>query len=58
METKKTWISKLLENTPASLTIKRKYGKTILELDKDCDVLLYMPQSKGCNGVIVFKQKE
>ena len=46
------------EHIPVSISIKHKKDKTIIELDKDCELRLYIAPDSRNNGVIVFSEKE
>ena len=46
------------EHIPVSISIRHEKGKTIIELDKDCELRLYIAPDSRNNGVIVFPEKE
>lgn len=46
------------EHIPVSISIKHEKDKTIIELDKDCELILYIAPGSRNNGVIVFSEKE
>ena len=46
------------ENIPVSILIKHKNNKTIIELDKNCEIKLYIAPSSSNNGVIVFSESK
>jgi len=46
------------EHIPVSISIKHEKDKTIIELDKDCELRLYIAPDSRNNGVIVFSEKE
>lgn len=47
-----------IDEQPVSISIKHEKDKTIIELDKDCDLRLYIAPDSRNNGVIVFSEKE
>lgn len=49
---------KLQEQGASSIVVKKKKEKTIIELEGDCEILLYIPPAERNNGVIVFKERE
>lgn len=46
------------EHIPLSISIKHEKDKTFIELDKDCELRLYIAPDSRNNGVIVFAEKE
>ena len=46
------------EHIPVSISIKHEKDKTIIELDKCCELRLYIAPDYRNNGVIVFSEKE
>lgn len=46
------------EHIPVSISIKHEKDKTIIELDKYCELRLYIAPDSRNNGVIVFSEKE
>lgn len=46
------------EHIPVSISIKHEKDKTIIELDKYCELRLYIAPDSRNNGVIVFPEKE
>lgn len=40
------------------IRIKKKKDETVIELEGDCEILLYVPPTERNNGVIVFKERE
>lgn len=46
------------EHIPVSISIKHKKDKIIIELDKDCELRLYIAPDYRNNGLIVFAEKE
>lgn len=46
------------EHVPVSISIKHEKDKTIIELDKYCELRLYIAPDYRNNGVIVFSEKE
>lgn len=46
------------EHIPVSISIKHEKDKTIIELDKYCELRLYIAPDYRNNGVIVFSEKE
>lgn len=45
------------EHIPVSISIKHENDKTIIELDKNCELRLYIAPDYRNNGVIVFSEK-
>lgn len=49
---------RIYEHIPVSISIKHEKDKTIIELDKYCELRLYIAPNSRNNGVIVFSEKE
>lgn len=46
------------EHIPVSILIRHEKDKTIIELDKNCEIRLYIAPDTRNNGVIVFAEKD